>query len=1165
MTNYFSLFDYDPELFKVYNFDKKIRLGSSYDNGYVFGLIDKEYDCFVSAGISDEDSFTVGFLNKYNLDISNCYAFDGTINDIPLNIKNNIQFIKKNIGPLNNETSTNLSDLFEIYDNILLKMDIEGSEWEWIKITDEIHLKKISQIIIELHGITNNSWHTNFTFNSFNTTFHEKIDCLKKLNKTHYLIHAHGNNADKLSYNGIPNVIELTYVNKIHFNQIPTLNEKPLPDKILDFPNEKNLSDVDLNFYPFVNKVKENPFLINIEDKLDYDEKDYIDIQSKLNEKNIDSIIESLYTNKNNFYDLNNDFKNRIGRGIKQQLINKSNSLPIRTLYKIGNYDNNKNCIVCCTPFKHGNNSSRFLSSDNIYKSLKEVGYNGHFYLLNGGFPNPTGKEMKYAGVPYCFKIFMMLEAYNLGFTNVIWVDAGCYAINNPDSLFEILSTKDVLLKTIVGNNNYDAMSFEKTIQLLNQITKCDLHDAEYIESIVFGLNMNSDKVKSFINEYYNMVELGWPFFSVFPEEIVFSSLFNKPNYRSLLDNNYIKNKLYIHENIINETDAKNLGFYFHHKNYINTGNKYIITFDDNGGRFGNQLFVYLTSKLFTYKFGHKYVSREQINSNDYFIVNEENIEDFLDEKIDVNQNILLSGFFQKSKYFVKYRKELIKLVYEASNNDYFLLNNQKFFIKDYLINSKHKFELNKNDVVMSLRLDDFIQYPCKTSDILPPQYYMEILSNISFPSKLYIVCDKIRHDWEFKYIEYFKKWNPILIQEELINDIALMRDCNNLIHSNSTLCWIISFLSNKEKRVIPFTPKIHMNQNQVLEKIENKDILNHINTLTHDEVFSLNVNSNENIFPFSFYIPDECIVNEIPEKTRLLASIIPGDMSTYIFKNKEKEYNEMYKKSRFAITKKKGGWDCLRHYEILMNGCIPIFENLNNCPKHTLTTYPKHLNDEAYDLYNNWIENEEYINKYNELCLKFLEHTRQYCTVSAELSYFLNNIKEGYKVKNILMITGHSGINYNRESLWIGLKRYSKQVGGIAVEYEKNPYIYEDTINTNHFTYTKRVSNDDYIDISNEEIIDKINSQFWDLIIYGKVGPDEYCNFPFFDIIKKNYNKDKIAFIFGGDEIFDLTQNNKGKYCINMHGAVIYYQPYIDYLNYYKHFGKCFVRELDM
>ena len=43
------------------------------------------------------------------------------------------------------------------------------------------------------------------------------------------------------------------------------------------------------------------------------------------------------------------------------------------------------------------------------------------------------------------------------------------------------------------------------------------------------------------------------------------------------------------------------------------------------------------------------------------------------------------------------------------------------------------------------------------------------------------------------------------------------------------------------------------------------------------------------NIFPLSFCVPDECIVESIPEKTNLLASLIPGDTSTYIFYGKKK------------------------------------------------------------------------------------------------------------------------------------------------------------------------------------------------------------------------------------------------------------------------------------
>lgn len=37
-----------------------------------------------------------------------------------------------------------------------------------------------------------------------------------------------------------------------------------------------------------------------------------------------------------------------------------------------------------------------------------------------------------------------------------------------------------------------------------------------------------------------------------------------------------------------------------------------------------------------------------------------------------------------------------------------------------------------------------------------------------------------------------------------------------------------------------------------------------------------------------------------------------------------EAEYNKQYSESYFAVSSKKAGWDCLRHYEIIAAGCIP-------------------------------------------------------------------------------------------------------------------------------------------------------------------------------------------------------------------------------------------------
>ena len=60
--------------------------------------------------------------------------------------------------------------------------------------------------------------------------------------------------------------------------------------------------------------------------------------------------------------------------------------------------------------------------------------------------------------------------------------------------------------------------------------------------------------------------------------------------------------------------------------------------------------------------------------------------------------------------------------------------------------------------------------------------------------------------------------------------------------------------------------------------------------------------------------------MSAIPEKDLDFAFLIPGRGETYIYQT-EPEYYENYQRAYFALTCKKGGWDCMRHYEILASG----------------------------------------------------------------------------------------------------------------------------------------------------------------------------------------------------------------------------------------------------
>lgn len=226
------------DLLKVYHFEKKIRFGAQSDGGYVVAELD-QYDCYISAGISDEESFSRDFIKKYSMNYHNSFAFDGTIKNYPYKYTKNISYINKNINKFNDENNTNLSKLIEVYNNIFLKMDIEGGEYPWLVYINEIQLSRFKQIVIEFHDLKENYIKNNV--------------CFKKLCNTHYLIHAHGNNCGG-TIDSFPQTIELTYVNKKLFEKEPNLNTNTLPSHI-DCSNCGG-NDINLNFYPFVNNNK---------------------------------------------------------------------------------------------------------------------------------------------------------------------------------------------------------------------------------------------------------------------------------------------------------------------------------------------------------------------------------------------------------------------------------------------------------------------------------------------------------------------------------------------------------------------------------------------------------------------------------------------------------------------------------------------------------------------------------------------------------------------------------------------------------------------------------------------------------------------------------------------------------------------------------------------
>lgn len=238
--------------FKIYHYDiwKKIRLGNNYDGGYV--IPDLPYSKLYSFGISNNMTFDTNFVEKYKN--STAYLFDPTINNLPSSYDydpSKIYFSKIGLSSLNTETEINgmmcnvktLNDIVlnETENTMLLKIDIEGDEFDsLLNATDET-LNKFMCIVAEFHWLRDEDKK-------------HKIECFRKLNNLFYIIHVHANNHSPITvkedFYHLPDVMEITFIRKDLIDGEVVLSKDKFPTK-LDFPNHGMLSEIPLTFYPY--------------------------------------------------------------------------------------------------------------------------------------------------------------------------------------------------------------------------------------------------------------------------------------------------------------------------------------------------------------------------------------------------------------------------------------------------------------------------------------------------------------------------------------------------------------------------------------------------------------------------------------------------------------------------------------------------------------------------------------------------------------------------------------------------------------------------------------------------------------------------------------------------------------------------------------------------
>ena len=239
------------------------RLGSKNDGGYVVPLELPQMDTLVSFGLGDDSNFELDCKRKGL--VKEFLVFDHTVSirilvlkltrrifSAPVNVKaiiyrfnvlclyiyrfkvlRNKHYKNRIVAKKESRSDLTLEQIASVMvdGSFMLKVDIEGDEYQLIQqIVDLQH--RIPLAVMEFHDT-----------DSSRNVFEESIIELKKYFK---IVHLHGNNFTSISDDGIPQTLEITFLNNKFIQE--TDKVKNLPRLGFDEPSSKDQSEIRIRF-----------------------------------------------------------------------------------------------------------------------------------------------------------------------------------------------------------------------------------------------------------------------------------------------------------------------------------------------------------------------------------------------------------------------------------------------------------------------------------------------------------------------------------------------------------------------------------------------------------------------------------------------------------------------------------------------------------------------------------------------------------------------------------------------------------------------------------------------------------------------------------------------------------------------------------------------------
>lgn len=217
-----------------------VRVGRNFDGGYV--MVDhfpQELSAAYSFGINDDVSWDLQIAER-GIPV---YLYDHTIPALPQQHPG-FHFSRKGIcGHKKAANLVTLSECLQQYGHtdaeaLLLKMDVEGYEWDVFSECAPELLAKFQQIVVEYHGLTLAAYQKG--------RCDETIKVLEKLNVTHQVVHVHANGISTvlaMKRLVLPDLLEVTYVRRSDFAHRLVNDQRVFPTD-LDEPTFESAPDI---------------------------------------------------------------------------------------------------------------------------------------------------------------------------------------------------------------------------------------------------------------------------------------------------------------------------------------------------------------------------------------------------------------------------------------------------------------------------------------------------------------------------------------------------------------------------------------------------------------------------------------------------------------------------------------------------------------------------------------------------------------------------------------------------------------------------------------------------------------------------------------------------------------------------------------------------------